>query len=107
MVTVTWASQDTCELFSPQVPVGCDSARLSLTIIGTGTVSSNPSGLVCIGPTVGACLADWAPQTPIVLQASVPPTSWGGDCAGFGAAQVGTVILGGNASVTTCTVTFP
>ncbi len=105
--TITWASQDTCELFSPQVPTGCPRARLSLTIIGVGTVTSNPSGLVCIGPTVGACIAEWAPQTPVVLQASVAPTSWGGACAGFGTAQVGTVILGADGSTTTCTVTFP
>jgi hypothetical protein len=105
--TITWASQDTCELFSPQVPTGCPSAALSLTIIGSGTVTSNPSGMVCIGPTVGACLSEWAPQTPITLQTSVAPTSWGGACAGFGTAQVGTIILGADNSTTTCTVTFP
>jgi hypothetical protein len=105
--TITWASQDTCELFSPQVPTGCPRARLSLTIIGVGTVTSNPSGMVCIGPTAGACLAEWAPQTPVTLQASTAPTSWGGDCAGFGTAQVGTVILGADGSTRTCTVTFP
>lgn len=107
MATVAWASQDTCLLFSPQVPNGCPRARLNLTIIGVGSVLSNPGGISCTGPTVGACNAEWTPGTPVVLQASSVPTSWGGDCAGFGSAQVGTIVMGADGSISNCTITFP
>lgn len=106
-VSVTWASQDTCLIFSPLAPVGCPRATLNLSIIGTGTASSNPIGMNCVGPTVGACTNSWAPGTGVVLTLSRVPTSWGGACASFGTAQVATVVLGADGSTTSCTVTFP
>jgi hypothetical protein len=106
-VSVTWASQDNCLIFSPLAPVGCPRATLNLSIIGVGTVSSNPIGINCVGPTVGACSAAYAPGTAVVLATSVPPSSWGGACAAFGNAQVVTVVVGADMSTTSCTVTFP
>ncbi len=107
MVTVTWASEDACTQFSPIAPVGCPRATLNLTILGVGTAVSNPIGMNCVGPTVGACTASWAPGTGVVLTLSSVPTSWGGACAAFGNAQVVTVVLGAAGSTTSCTVTFP
>lgn len=107
MVTVTWASEDACTQFSPLAPLGCPRATLNLTIIGVGNAVSNPIGINCVGPTVGACTGSWTPGTGVVLTLGSVPTSWGGACAAFGNAQVVTVVLGAAGSTTSCTVTFP
>ncbi len=105
--TVAWTSVDQCTLFSPQAPTGCPSATINLTIFGVGSSLSSPTGLTCNGPTLGACTAKFAPSTALNVQLNAPPTSWGGDCAAFGTAQVVTIVMGANGSVINCTVTFP
>jgi len=111
MATINWSSDDRCTLFSPQVPAGCPAANLFLSIpVGIGNAVSNPSGLNCTGPTVGACSAVFAPNTPVFItltpNAANPTITWGGDCAGFGNAQSATIVMGLAGSTTNCSVTF-
>jgi hypothetical protein len=71
---------------------GSTTARLGLTLSGTGRVTSSPAGIDC-GTT---CAADYAIGTSVVLTATPSPgqslASWGGACASAGAV------------VSTCTV---
>lgn len=109
--TVNWNSRNICGSsdgvgFSPPPP-GCPSSTVNLTIFGVGSSTSSPSGLLCTGPTLGACSATFAPGTQVLVQLNVPPTSWGGDCAAFGTAQAATISLPPLPTTVNCTVVFP
>ncbi len=77
----------------------------TLTVIkegaGTGTVTSNPSGIDC-DPSCQQDTATFPPGTSVQISAAASAgsvfTSWGGDCSGNGS-----VVMNGNK---TCTVRF-
>lgn len=104
--TVTWTSQNLCELFSPLPPAGCPSSTINLAITGVGSSVSSPSGLTCQGPTLGVCTAVFSPNTPVTITLNAPPISWGAECAGFGNAQVVLIVTGPDGAMTNCTVNF-
>ena len=68
---------------------------LAVTIVNTGTVTSNPGGIVC---TSGTCSSVFVTGTQVILSATGSGfTGWSGGCAGTGPCQV---ILTANTTVT-------
>ena len=105
--TVTWGPVDICDGFSPNPPVGCPSANLTLTLVGTGNVASiQPnSAMDCQGP--GNCTATFHPFENVTLLASSPGVTWTGPACAVCTGTTCTVTLGADGTNTTCTITFP
>ncbi len=62
------------------------SYTLSVTVTGTGTVTSNPPGINC---STGTCVANFASGTSVTLTPSGGTlTAWGGACSGTGSCIV-------------------
>ncbi len=62
------------------------SYNLSVTVSGTGTVTSNPAGINC---SSGTCVANFTSGTSVTLAVtSGTLTAWGGDCSGTGSCVV-------------------
>ena len=73
--------------------------NLAVTIAGTGTVTSTPSGITC---STGTCNADFTSGQVVTLNAGVAPT-WTGDCS----ACTGTSCMITMSAARACTATFP
>lgn len=65
---------------------------LSVTISGTGTVNSTPSGIACQTGSTAGCSAQFTPGTPVTLlptpSANASFAGWSGACTGSGGCQV-------------------
>jgi hypothetical protein len=65
---------------------GPASYTLSMTVTGSGTVTSNPAGIVC---SAGTCSASFPSGSGVMLTPSGGTlTGWGGACAGTGTCSV-------------------
>lgn len=108
--TVTWSSQNICDVFSPAVPEGCPSATLVMNITGSGNAGSIPSGLNCTGPNT--CTRFFAPATSIQLVLSAAPTTFTcqpptGPVNDFGTSPTASILMPAAGQTITCNVTFP
>jgi len=68
--------------------------QLTVTVSGTGTVTSNPPGINCVGPDT--CIATYASNTDVTLTAVPISVVWSGACT----ADPCTVTMDGPKSVT-------
>ncbi len=112
-VEVTWIARNICDGFSPNPPIGCDSATLtiSLTSLGGNVLSTNPnSSINCVGP--GTCVGQFNPFQNVTLFSSSNAT-WNrpGSSPNCNACGTGTntctIALGDDGTNTTCVVTIP
>ncbi|AVP98710.1 hypothetical protein C7S18_16610 [Ahniella affigens] len=108
--TVTWGSQNICDLFSPAVPEGCPAATLLMNITGSGVAGSVPAGLNCTGP--GSCSREFAPTSSVQLVLSAAPTVFtcqtsGGPLVNFAPAATASIVMPPAGQTITCNVTFP
>ncbi|MCM5680338.1 hypothetical protein M8A51_12440 [Schlegelella sp. S2-27] len=79
-------SRDVRATFS-QAPVAVTNYSLSVSVSGTGSVTSNPGGISC-GSGGSACTGSFANGTGVALSAQAPSgytfQGWGGACSGTG-----------------------
>jgi hypothetical protein len=90
-----------CEIAAAQLVPGSTNYTLTQTVVGSGSVSSSPSGIAC----PSTCSAPYAAMTSVTLtetpSAGYAFSSWGGDCSG--SSSTTTITMN---SAHSCTATF-